>query len=354
MHRTNNFDALRLLAASAVIFGHAHPLTATPDLGLLGSSVQAIAVKVFFVISGYLIYTSWALQPNLLAYLGKRALRIFPALIVICLLTIFVFGPLFTDLSPSQYFGYRHTYFYLVNIALHPVYDLPGLFQNNPYPIAVNGSLWSLPVEFSMYLILPCVLLFQKRVGSQSTLTWFTAILCIASIWYVRIRQPQVHPVFYGTDLISLLDVAPYFFLGAMIRDLKLGEFLDPAFGLFLIVAFSLIQPTGRVSTEFALYLLVPYVTLSVALNANTLLCRVGKHGDFSYGIYLYGFLFQQIVNKLGHGQLSPWENTLLSFPPTLIFAVLSWHLVEKPMLSLKPKKSLYKEENLSLLEDRP
>jgi len=139
-----------------------------------------------------------------------------------------------------------------------------------------------------------------------------------------------------------------------MIRDLKLGEFLDPVFGLFLVVAFSLIQPTGRVSTELALYLLVPYVTLSVALNANTLLCRVGKHGDFSYGIYLYGFLFQQIVNKLGHGQLSPWENTLLSFPPTLIFAVLSWHLVEKPMLSLKPKKSLYKEENLSLLEDRP
>ena len=30
------------------------------------------------------------------------------------------------------------------------------------------------------------------------------------------------------------------------------------------------------------------------------------------------------------------WANILLSLPPTILFAILSWHLVEKPALALK------------------
>ncbi|MBD8873278.1 acyltransferase [Rhodanobacter sp. DHB23] len=351
MHRTNNFDALRLLAAIAVIFGHAHPLTKSLDLSLLGSSVQAVAVKVFFVISGYLICTSWSLQPSAIPYLQKRALRIFPALVVLCLLTVFIAGPLITDIPLRTYFGYAHTYYYLVNVLLRPVYDLPGLFQFNPYPIAVNGSLWSLPVEFTMYLLLPMVCWIQQRAKSHSMFALFAFGLCSISLWYARAHQPAQHPVFYGTDLISLLDVAPYFFLGALVRDLRLEEFLDPVFGLFLVIAVALIQPTGRISSEIALYVLVPYVTLAVALNANSLLSGVGKYGDFSYGIYLYGFLCQQIVNRLTHGQLGPWSNALLSLPPALLLAVLSWHFVEKPMLALKPRNSLSRKSDVQLIE---
>lgn len=351
MHRKNNFDALRLLAATSVIFGHAHPLTKSPDLALLGSSVQAIAVKVFFVISGYLIYSSWNLQPSLLPYLQKRALRIFPALAVLCVLTVFIAGPLITDIPVHTYFGYPHTYYYFVNLLLKPIYDLPGLFQFNPYPVAVNGSLWSLPVEFTMYLTLPLVCWIQRRAKSHSVFVLFTLGLCWVSLWYTRVHQPAQHPVFYGTDLISLLDVAPYFFVGALIRDLDLEEFLNPVVGLFLVIAVALIQPTGRISSEIALYVLVPYVTLAVALNANSLLSGVGKYGDFSYGVYLYGFLCQQIVERLAHGQLGPWSNALLSLPPALLLAMLSWHFVEKPMLALKPRNSLSRKPDVQLIE---
>jgi peptidoglycan/LPS O-acetylase OafA/YrhL len=202
-----------------------------------------------------------------------------------------------------------------------------------------------------MYLVLPLVCWIQQRAKSHSLFVLFTLGMCCASLWYVRTHQPTPHPVVYGTDLISMLDVAPYFFLGALVRDLRLEEFLDPVFGLFLIIAVALIQPAGRISSEIALYVLVPYVTLAAALNANSLLSGVGKYGDFSYGVYLYGFLCQQIVNRLAHGQLGPWSNALLSLPPALLLAILSWHFVEKPMLALKPRNSLSRKPDVELTE---
>lgn len=157
--RTNNFDALRLLAATVVVYGHAFPLTKTAQVVILGNSVESLAVKVFFVISGYLISESWLRDPQINRFLIRRALRIFPALIVVVLLSVLVLGPLATTLSIAGYFGNISVLMYLKNIFLYPVYYLPGVFQSNPYPIAVNGSLWSLPVEFSMYLLTPLLLL---------------------------------------------------------------------------------------------------------------------------------------------------------------------------------------------------
>ena len=117
-HRENNFDAVRLIAAAAVIYGHAHPLTGTVDVGFMGNAVQSFAVKVFFVISGFLIATSWIADPNVPRYLEKRALRIFPALVVVVVLCAFVLGPVVTTLPLTQYFANGRTRAYLWNILL--------------------------------------------------------------------------------------------------------------------------------------------------------------------------------------------------------------------------------------------
>ncbi len=77
IHRSGGFDALRLVAASMVIFGHSYPLTGhVASFGLLANGVHAIGVKIFFVISGYLITRSWQSDPHLGRFWLKRALRI--------------------------------------------------------------------------------------------------------------------------------------------------------------------------------------------------------------------------------------------------------------------------------------
>lgn len=339
--RENNFDAVRLLAAATVIFGHAHPLTQTPDPALLGNSVQALAVKIFFVISGYLICTSWSLDSHPLRYLKKRALRIFPALFVICVLTVFVAGPLTTSLPISQYFSYHHTFSYFRNVVLYPIYDLPGVFADNAYPIAVNGSLWSLPIEFAMYLALPLIMLLSKALRTKSIVVIVTIFFCVINMKFVRIDPPTAHPVFYGSDLISALDVAPYFMIGAMIKACRLEQLLDPVMALFLAFLVALIPPSSAVVSELALFVLLPYCTLSLAMSNQRVLSRAGRFGDFSYGLYLYGFLVQQSVNHFTHNTLSALQNALISLPIALVLAALSWHYIEKPMLALKPRSRM-------------
>ncbi len=68
-HRANNFDFLRFMFASLVLFYHCFPLL----LGVgqkpacLGEKVATLAggasVSFFFIISGFLVTTSWTLDP---------------------------------------------------------------------------------------------------------------------------------------------------------------------------------------------------------------------------------------------------------------------------------------------------
>ena len=339
-HGENNFDAIRLVAAGAVIFSHAKPLTGSHEILILGSSVGGIAVKIFFVISGYLIYKSWSVDPDLRRYLIKRSLRIFPALVVLCMVTVLVVGPLLTSRSVAEYFTSRATYGYFRNILLCPVYHLPGMFEKNIYPGAVNGSLWSLPVEFLLYLVTPVVCFINRKHAFWSwMLPMATLGLCVVSLWLVRISPLNPSPVFYGTALLPTLDVAPYFFIGALYCRMRWERFVDPTIALFAVAIAAFIQLTGAVADEVVLYLLLPYAVLAAAYLPQRWLKRAGRFGDMSYGVYIYAFLVQQCVCQLGNNRLSATQSAMVTLPIVLVLAWISWHLVEKRALAFKPSR---------------
>lgn len=335
--QTNCFDAVRLMAASAVIFDHAYALsTSDVRLGLLSNSVGSIAVKIFFVVSGYLIFSSWERDKNLPRYLIRRGLRIFPAMIVLCILTVFFLGPIFTSLSISEFFGRRETWYYFYNVILYPVYSMPGVFLENTYPSAINGSLWTLPVEFAMYLVLPAVAMLSERLSRRFVLIW-VVLVCGASLWFVIISPPSHVPVVYGTLTTAALGIIPYFFIGMLVRVMEWERFLDPVVALVAVALVSLVQPIGAVGNELILYVLLPYATLSVALSSQKWLSRVGRFGDFSYGVYIYAFPIQQMLYAITANRLMPLANAGGALLISLIFSFISWRLVEAPALRLKP-----------------
>ena len=152
--RKNNMDLIRFVAASAVIYAHAFNLQNVNDPmeGVTGHSTGSIAVGIFFCLSGFLIAKSLCNRPSLLEFLLARCLRILPALIVVNIAVVLVAGAFLTELSPAAYFSNGRTWtFILWNSSLLKIqYDLPGVFLNS-YGGAVNGSLWTLPVEARMY-----------------------------------------------------------------------------------------------------------------------------------------------------------------------------------------------------------
>ncbi|MEM5312029.1 acyltransferase [Paraburkholderia sp. JHI869] len=335
-HPRDNFDAIRLIAAVIVVYGHSFPLTGTVSPGILGNAVQTLAVKVFFVLSGYLVLGSWVADRSPVRYLWRRCLRIFPGLVACILLTMFVVGPALTDIPLAEYFRNPWFRWYAENIALHPSYALPGVFEHNVYPNAVNGSLWSLPVEFSMYLLAPLVLLWGR--GQKVRLVTATVILCALSLRMVRIAPPTTPIVLYATSIVSALDAAPYFFLGACWRVIATRKAYDIQGALIAILLLAAI-PEGKVPYEIGLYVVLPYAILSFCLAKPALFGWMGRWGDLSYGVYIYGFLIQQIVSHLFHTDGRPLLNFGLSIVPTLLLAAASWHWLEKRFLLLKPRR---------------
>lgn len=152
----DGFGTLRLVIACGVIGLHAMPITGRYDGWGWGGSwyhFGTLTVAAFMAMSGFFVMKTWERDPHLARFWVRRALRIMPGLVVVLALSALVLGPLVTTLTPAEYFAAPDTWSYLVrNTLLFPQqYELPGVFADNAYPAAVNGSLWCLPVEVLGY-----------------------------------------------------------------------------------------------------------------------------------------------------------------------------------------------------------
>lgn len=333
-HRRNNFDALRLAGATLVLIGHAYPLHGRPSVWIFGQPIQALGVILFFSISGYLISKSWAADSSLPRYFARRALRIFPGLIVVTVLCAFVLGPLISTLSVGDYLQHPGTWEFLRNIPLFPVYALPGVFDTNIYPVAVNGSVWSLPAEFACYLMVPLVGLIPRRAQFLG----YTLLAIVSGVVGHYWSLDGTRVVVYGTDLAQAATVWTFFFVGAALASARwIPIRLDFALlGILLAALVSAILPTF----SFPLWWFVfPYTILAIGATSTPVLHNAGRWGDVSYGLYLYAFPVQQTL-------VFTWPTLpfVLSVLATLLISLMlalgSWHLIEKPALRFKPRRS--------------
>ncbi len=344
MIESNNFHFIRFLAASLVIVGHVYPLNGLPDVieqwtvGLFPSG--HIAVCVFFVISGYSVTQSRLNTSTTFSYFMKRALRIFPGLFVALLFAIFVVGPIATTFSLSEYFGTRQTYFFLDNIKLYPPTHgtLPGVFVHNIHN-AVNGSLWTLAYEFTMYIfVIVAVFLFRSKW--QWLLGGFVVFFCVYCVFFQQLQGSRVLP-FLHLNIFHLLDFGIYFVLGMLFyvyRDrLKFN-------GWGAIIAFVawmgmyLIADAGYFPLSTIMwvrYFSLSYLVMYFAFIKGPL-NRFGDRGDYSYGLYIYAYPIQQTIIAFWGKEMPPYQQVLLAFALVLPFAWFSWHFVEKPALKYK------------------
>ena len=336
--KVNNFNIIRFIAAFMVVHGHMSVIMGQPKLLIVGSYVSTFGVRIFFLISGYLITKSYLSDNHFGRYMIRRTFRIFPALIVATLLCVFVLGPVMTTLSLPEYFTSPATWKYFKNLIFNPQYVLPGVFADNVHTDVVNGSIWTLPIEFAMYLILPLLVLLFKKLGS---IKWGMAacalISLVVSLCYI-LSNPRWVFVAHGSNLCEAIPLLPYFFIGSVCSfpEVKKIFNLQLASVLMILACFLIVKETVA---EVVHLIVIPYFILSLALAERPIFSKWFSKCDFSYGIYLYGFPIQQLLwSLLRDTGISILPMTLLSFFVILLVAIASWYLVEKPMQKLAQK----------------
>lgn len=330
--KRNSLNLLRLCLAVSVIFWHAFPLGGRAASQQVASGLGGIGVDGFFAISGFLITASWLSQPQAGRFLWHRALRILPGLWACVLFTSLVAGPLISD-SRAYWAAAEPLRYAVLNGALLTGSQLGinGTPTDVPYPAIWNGSLYTLTWEALCYLaVLTLGLLGVLRRRRLLVLIGFVAI------WALSI----------GVDFLSVeLPDAPYkamrfalmFSAGMVLRlyanRIPYGRL--PALAAVAALGTGLAIGHHRPIAAFAIAYLALWVAIAVDSHG------FAKRRDLSYGVYLYGFVVQQVLAHFGLHRQGYVVYVAASLATTFVLAWFSFSLVERPAMRLKNRPSV-------------
>jgi peptidoglycan/LPS O-acetylase OafA/YrhL len=332
--KVNNFDLLRIFAATQVMIGHgiAHLGIAAP--AWLLDLVHAFpGVPIFFVISGFLISASWERSEGLVAYARNRALRIFPALWCCVLATVLVTGAFgFSTLHRDgvAWFGAQ-----LAGLIYTPEF-LAG-FGMGSY----NGSLWTIPIELQFYVMLPVVYaLLALRPGkgtARLALAWLAFVGIGVAAHGLADSYAGAEPLAYKLLRYSFVPQFFLFLAGVLMQRCRIHESRlmagKGAWWLAAYLGFHYAAPASP-ATYVPSTLLLGVAAVSMAFTAPTTARRWLRGNDISYGVYIYHGLLINAFLEMGLAG-TPWLLAWL-VACALMVGYLSWVLVERPFLRRK------------------
>ncbi|SIN70600.1 acyltransferase family protein [Agromyces cerinus] len=349
-HR-NSLGFLRLFMAVLVIFSHAFILGGWghDPVGRLThqqESAGGFAVVAFFAMSGYLVTQSGA-ATDVVQFLWRRFLRIFPGFWVVLLLTAFVVGPLMwklhygqslgsyfsgdTDGGPLDYVA-RNFDLTIEQLGIHSLFSDGPFGESTGGRSSVNGSLWTLAYEWRAYLFIAVLVLFGG-VRKLRFVALAAVLLLAIGLAAGTFASPAPSSPLPFVDA-KFAKVALAFAVGSCLSAFSDRVPLDDRLGWFswLVVAASLLQGGWLVAGVIAL----PYALLWTAVRLPAVFQKIGARNDYSYGVYIYAFLIQQVTVAIGWNSFGyvPWVAATLAL--TFAAAWASWHLVERPALRLK------------------
>lgn len=328
--RANNFTLIRLIFASAVLFGHSYPIAGKgvdPLSQLMAPYmwIGEIAVDGFFGISGFLV-TASVMRRDLTSFAVSRILRIYPAIIVYFLIAACILGPMASYFNIVDYFSNPYFWYFLSDVTLwQHVQNPPHVFPDRPFPGAFNGSLWTLPAEIRCYIFLFALGflgIFERRIRSLTV---------IGLMIYLTIFNFSLVPLF---GLEPRFDRPLLCFLyGSLAWQLRAYIPMNAILAIAILLApWLLFLSSAYFFPIFAASLV--YLVLYVAYCLPHV--DVDRYGDYSFGIYIYAWPIQQLVWWPGQaGAVNALLAALIVFP----MGWASWTFIEKPALALAGRR---------------
>ena len=336
MKKNNNFDFLRFLFAVFVVISHSYPLSGGNESSQWiyqisnGQLVLArIGLDGFFIISGYFIFQSLQRSKTLFSYYKKRFLRLFPALFVVLLISTLLLPFVYEGVKPilenPQVFTYIPYNMSLYNFQ--PVIE--GVFDDNPYH-AINGSLWTIRYEFSLYIAISLLFFFRKNEIIKKGLIFIT-FLCLMVLYNFFLTRYAGSSIF-GMVGYEILDLGTFFVCGSLLAAINFEKLIK-----YWMLPLALLIVLLSINYDFystVKHIVLPIIVLTLGFRSLPFFSTFGKIGDMSYGIYIYSFPIQQTL--MFFFNLNTDQLIIYSLLASIVFGYLSWHLIEKKALRYK------------------
>lgn len=329
----NFFTPMRLLFALMVVVGHSFNV-ALRDAGaepflFFHYKASYLAVNLFFIASGFLVTKSMLYRGEMAEFGSARGLRIYPALIAHVLFVMFIMGPFVTNLPLREFFTSPE--FFTQPFQVLSFYQtemvLPGALSSNNEQLA-SASLWTLRYEVLAYIgtaIAFSLGLMRKKWMLFAQFAGCAALWMLAHMTGIYEHLPATFQAILRFGMCYGLGAAIYGY-----RDLLTFNILGiPILGLFASLF------AGTPAFELMTNIWLGYIVFWMAYVTVPVLNPLKKMSDISYGIYIYHWcLLQWFFYKMP--TLSHMQLLTLTIIATILVSILSWNLVEKPMLNRK------------------
>lgn len=322
--RSNNQSFIRFIAAILVIIWHSFCLCGVPNdeifyrLSGYELSFGRIATSVFLFSSGFFIARSIEKKNRFKEYFKTRAMRIFPLLVIVVLLSV-VMGLFVTSYTKEEYLTNVQTYKYLLNGVLVLQHNLPGVFENNIYGQVVNGSLWTLPVEFLCYIV--CFICFHIGIMKRKIMV-YTVPVCIFGALGVLILGKKTDM----SVIVEALGLCIIFYIGMLYYVFRDKICFSPVLTVIItaVLVCSIIFRFSWIGVLAAF----PYYLSYIFFMKKQVGKRLAGLGDYSYAMYLCAFPIQQLAVSVSGGNMNPYMNIAVTLPIIILLSVLL-HYIE-------------------------
>nr|WP_246458523.1 acyltransferase [Saccharopolyspora gloriosae] len=331
----HGFAWIRMIGALLVIYGHSSPLAGSGELFPPEWPVQPDegVLMGFFAMSGFQIAESWIRDPHPVRFAAKRVLRLWPPMLTVTLGLALVVGPLVTTLPVGEYFAARDTWGYVVNNAglLTLKHELPGVFTGNPWPDAVNGSLWTLPMELLAYGGLYVLLLAG---AAKQRWRWLAVVALAALVVWDRYLEQDPGAESAGS-MLSVPVESLVAFLVAFAFGVVLNLYRIPLSPTAAVAALAvLVAMPNSISASFLMVFAASYAVVVAGHFWPARLTVPGLFVNGSYGVYVWGFPVQQLLAMAGIA--NQYLMLLCAAPIAYVLGTLSWVFVEEPTMRLR------------------
>lgn len=331
----HGFAWIRMIGALLVVYGHSYPLVSGEELFPPQWPLQPDegVLMGFFAMSGFQITESWMRDPHAIRFAVKRVLRLWPPMLTVSLGAALVIGPLVTNLPVGEYFSARQTWGYVVNNAgmLTLDHDLPGVFAGNPWPGAVNGSLWTLPMELLAYGGLFVLLL----AGAARPRGRWLAVVALVVLAVADRRLEHLPDAESAGSLLSVPVESLVAFLVAFALGVVLNLYRVPLSPIAAVAGLAVLAAMPiSVAASFWMTIVISYAVITAGHFWPARLHVPGIWVNGSYGVYVWSFPIQQLLAHAG--VRDRWVMLACAAPVAYVMGTLSWKFVEEPTMRLR------------------